>query len=141
MKRTPLDMFEISLPEGMRSYLRNYGYSFGKKACMEAVKRLKRLNPATGKMDSIEVLNKEQVEEMLTKHGVRLEHNVGYDFVYAANYGNAVLYKSSIIDEKQLALYVKDRIDNPLMPGGNEFREWLVRCDALGIPVDWDEIL
>ncbi|MEZ3533149.1 MAG: hypothetical protein K1V90_08765 [Muribaculaceae bacterium] len=141
MKRTPLDMFEINLPDGMRSYLRNYGYSFGKKACMEAVKKLKRLNPATGKMETLEALNKEQVEEMLTKHGIKLEHNVGYDFVYAANYGKAVHYKSSITDEKQLALYVKDRIDNPLMPGGNEFREWLVRCDALGIPVDWDEIL
>lgn len=137
----PLDAFEIEMPREMRSYLRQNGFCFSKKACMEAVKKLKRLNPATGKLEPLEPMSKEQVEEALAKHGIKLEHNRGYDFVYAYHYGKAVFFKSSIVDEKGLAQYVKDKIDNPMLPGGNEFREYLVRCDALGIPVEWDDML
>lgn len=137
----PLDIFEIDMPREMRSYLRQNGYHFGKKACTEAVKKLKRLNPATGKLEPLEMVGKEAVEEALTKYGVKLEHNTGYDFVYAYNYGKATFYKSSVPDEKTLALYVKDVIDNPLIPGGNEFRKWMSECDLKGEPIDWDEIL
>ena len=115
----PLDAFEIDIPRKMRSYFRQNGYHFSKKACIDAVNKLKRLNPATGK----------------------LEHNKGYDFVYVYNYGKATFFKSSVPDEKTLALYVKDVIDNPLMPGGNEFRRYCVDCDAKGEPVEWDDIL
>lgn len=129
------------MPREMRSYLRQNGYCFSKKACMEAVKKLKRMNPATGKLEPLEMVSKEQVEEALTKHGIKLEHNRGYDFVYAYNYGKAVFFKSSVPDEKSLAQYVKDVIDNPLMPGGNEFRRWATDCDRRGEPIEWDDIL
>lgn len=137
----PLDAFEIDIPRGMRSYFRQNGYHFSKRACIDAVNKLKRMNPATGKLEPLEMVGKEVVEEALTKHGVKLEHNKGYDFVYAYNYGKATFFKSSVPDEKALALYVKDVIDNPLMPGGNEFRRYCVDCDAKGEPVEWDDIL
>lgn len=137
----PLDAFEIDIPREMRSYLRQYGYCFGKKACEEAVKKLKRLNPATGKLEPVDAMSKEQVEEMLTKYSIKLEHNHGYDFVYAANYGKARFFKSCVTDEKGLAQYVKDVIDNPMIPGGNVFRKWCSDCDANGEPVEWDDIL
>lgn len=136
-----LDAFEIEMPKAMRSYLRQNGYCFGKKACAEALKKLKRLNPATGKLEPVDALNKDQVEELLTKHNIKLEHNHGYDFVYAANYGKAKFFKSSIADEKSLAQYVKDVIDDPTMPGGNEFRKWCSECDAKGEPIEWEDIL
>ncbi|MCM1219083.1 MAG: hypothetical protein NC548_31765, partial [Lachnospiraceae bacterium] len=75
-----------------RWYLRQNGYHFGKKACTEAVRKLKKHNPATGKMETIEPYTKDQVDELLTKYNIRLEHNKGYDYVYAANYGKARFY-------------------------------------------------
>lgn len=125
----------------MRSYLRQNGYHFGKKACADAIKRLKKHNPATGKMESIEPYTKEQVDELLIKHSIKLEYNRGYDYVYAANYGKARFLKSSIADEKSLAQYVKDVIDDPTLPGGNEFRKWCSDCDANGEPIEWEDIL
>lgn len=136
-----LDIFEIDLPSGMRSYLRNYGYHFSKRANEEACRRLKKHNPATGKMESIEPYSKEQVDELLTKHNIKLEHNEGYDYVYVANLAKATLYKSSIPDEKTLAQYIKDIVDNPLLTCGNVFRRWCVDCDLRGIPIEWDDIL
>lgn len=136
-----LDMFEIDIPREMRSYLRQNGWHFGKKACAEAVKKLKRMNTATGKLEPIDAINKEQTEELLTKNNIKLEHNHGYDFVYAANYAKARFLKSSIADEKGIAQYVKDVIDDPSLPGGNEFRKWCSECDAKGIAIEWDDIL
>lgn len=134
-------MFEIDMPREMRSYLRQNGWSFSKKACAAAVRNMKRLNPATQKQEPIEPYTKDQVEELLTKNGVQLEHNVGYDFVYAANMCKADFLKSSIPDEAHVALYVKNVIDDPDMPGGNLFRHWCVDCDKRGEPIDWEEIL
>lgn len=137
---TPLDMYD-DIPRPMRAYLRNYGYSFSKKACELAVRSMKRKNSATDKLEPIEPYTKEQVEEMLTKYGVKVEHNKGYDFVYLANMCRADFFKSSVPDEQHVALYVKNVIDDPDMPGGNAFRHWLVNCDKKGIPIDWEELL
>lgn len=137
----PLDAFDIMIPSGMRSYLRNYGYNFNKKACAFAVKRMKRLNPATGKKEAIEPYTKEQVEEMMQKYGIKLEHNEGHNFVFVANMAKADYLKSSIIDEPHLAMYVKDVIEDPDNPGGNVFRKWLADCDAKGVLIDWEELL
>lgn len=138
---TPLDMFEIEMPSGMRSYLRSFGYNFNRKACEFAVKKMKRLNPATGKKEAIEAMSKEQVEELLQKHNIKLEHNEGHNFVYAANMIKADFWKSSIKDDASMALMIKDIIEDPDMPGGNLFRRWLADADAKGMVIDWDEIL
>lgn len=138
---TPLDIFAIDMPREMRSYLRSYGYNFNRKACDFAVKRMKRLNPATGKKEPIEPLDKETVEEMLKRQGIKLEHNEGHNFVYLANMIRTDYWKSSIEDEAHMAKMIKDIIDDPDNPGGNLFRKWLADADALGFVIDWEELL
>lgn len=137
----PLDSFEIDMPRKMRSYLRSYGYNFNRRACEFAVKNMRRMNPATGKKEQIEPLTKDAVEEMLKKQGIRLEHNEGHNFVYAANMIKADFWKSSVEDEAHMAKMIKDIIDDPDNPGGNLFRKWLADADALGFVIDWEEIL
>lgn len=129
------------MPPEQRSYLANYGWSFNKKACECAVKAMKRKNPATDKEEPVEMKKKEEVEEFLTKHNIKLEHNKGYDFVYAYHMGYADYFKKSIPDEAHLAQYVKDVIDDTDNPGGNVFRKWYVDCVAKGEPVEWSDIL
>lgn len=139
-QKEPLDMYD-ERPREMRVYLANNGWNFGKKSCEIAVSDMKRKNPATGKLEKLEPYNKEQVEALLNKYGVKLENNVGYNFVYVCNMGRADYLKSSIPDEAHLALYVKDVIDDPDNEGGNVFRKWYVDCVAKGEPVDWEELL
>ena len=129
------------MPREMRSCLRNYGYNFNKKACEFAVKRMKRLNPATGKKEPIDPMDKEAVEELLKKQGIKIEHNEGHNFVYAANMIKADFWKSSVDDEIHLARMIKDILDDPDNPGGNLFRKWLADADATGFVIDWEEIL
>ena len=138
---TPLDLFDIEIPSGMRAYLRAYGYNFNKKACEFAVARMKRMNPATGKLENAEYMDKDAVEDLMKKHGIVLEHNEGHNFVYAANMVKADFWKSSIEDEAHLAKMVKDIIDDADNEGGNLFRRWLADADANGFVIDWDEII
>lgn len=129
------------MPREMRSYLRSYGYNFNRKACDFAVKRMKRLNPATGKKEPIEPLDKDAVEEMLKRQGIKLEHNEGHNFVYAANMIRTDFWKSSIDDEAHMAKMIKDIIDDPDNPGGNLFRKWLADADATGLVIEWHDLL
>lgn len=140
MCKVPLDSFDI-LPTEMRSYLRNYGYSFSKKACDYAIKRMRRKNVATGKSEPIEPMNKEKAEELMTKYGIKLEKNIGYNFVYVLNMAIADYYKSSLKEEKDLAQYVKDTIDDVDGNPENIFRKWLVCMDGDGEVVDWEEMI
>lgn len=140
MKHTPLDIYD-DMPPAMRIYLTNYGWHFNKKAFECAVGQMKRKNPASGKAERIEPWNKEQVEELLVKHGVTLEHGEMYDAAYQANWCKADLYKSSVADEAHVALFVKDTLDD--IDGSDElpFRYWLQKCIALGKPIEWEDLL
>jgi hypothetical protein len=135
-----LDSFDI-LPKEMRAYLRNYGYSFSKRACEYAISLMRKRNTATGKTEPIVAMSKEQAEELLTKHGIKLENNIGYNFVYVLNMAVADYFKSSLKEEKDLAQFVKDTIDDIDGNPDNIFRKWLVSMDGDGIPIDWEDMI
>ena len=136
---TPLHIYDI--PKDMRSYLRNYGHHFSRRACEFAASKMKRLNPATGKKEVVEYQSKEAIEEIFSKYGIKLEHNEGYDFVYLWHMAKADFYKSSLPDEKALAMYVRDTIEDPDMLGSNAFRRWLADADATGLVIEWHDLL
>lgn len=141
MANIELDIYDDYRPKAMTAYLSTYGWNFNKKACEEAVKDMRKLNPATGKKERIEPMTKEKVDELLARYNVKLEHNKGYNAVYTANMGLSDYYKSSIPDEQHLALYVKDVIDDPDNEGGNVFRKYYADCVAKGEPIEWEDLL
>ena len=86
-------------------------------------------------------LEKEEVEELLKKYGIKLEKDAGYDCVYVANMAKADYYKSSIMDEAHLALFVKDYIDDPDGYDGLPFTRFYADCIGSGTPIIWDDML
>lgn len=129
------------MPIEMKAYLRNYGFSFSKKACEWAISLMRKENPSTKKLEPVEPWNKEQVEEMLKKYGVTLENNIGYNHVYVANMLKADMFKSSIADEQKLALGVKDIIDDADASPRLVFKKWITSMDDAGEPIDWSELI
>ena len=129
------------MPPEMKAYLRNYGYSFSKKACEFAVSHMRRENKSTGKMEKIEPYSKTKAEELLEKTGVQLENNMGYNFVYVLNMSMADYWKQSIEDEAHLAKHVKAIIDDVDENPDNLFRMWIAKMDGNGIPIPWEDIL
>lgn len=129
------------MPPEMKAYLRNYGYSFSKKACEFAVSLMKKKVRNSDKTESIEPYSKEKVEEMLARYGVKLENNIGYNFVYTANMSQADYLGESIEDEHHLAKHVKTIIDDVDDNPENIFRMWIAKMDGNGIPIPWEDIL
>ena len=140
--RTPLDMYDVEMmPPTMKAYLRNYGYSFSKRACDFAVSYMERENKATGKMEKIEAYSKERAEDLMAKYGIKLENNIGYNFVYVINMSIADYWKESIDDEQHLAKHVKAIIDDVDDNPENLFRMWIAKMDGNGIPTPWEDIM
>lgn len=131
MIRKPLDTYD-DRPASMKHYLRYYGQHFNKKLCDFAVSKMKHgKNP----------LSKEKVDELLKNYNVKLENNELYDYVYVCNMGNNDFMGSSILDERHLALYVKDVIDDKDGYDGIVFNRWYADTVTLGIPIEWEEML
>lgn len=129
-----LDMYD-ELPKYMRKYLQNYGWHFNKALCQYAVSLMKK----GGK--PLESLSKEYVDKMLSINGIKLAKNVGNDYVFVANMGKADYYGSSITDEKHLALYIKDTIDDEDAGDGTTMRRWYATMVANGEMIDWEEFV
>ena len=61
--KEPLDIYD-DMPQAMKRYVSHYGWNFNKKACMYAVKRMRKENPSTKKKEHIIPTTKEQLEEI-----------------------------------------------------------------------------
>lgn len=129
--RKSLDTYD-DRPSSMKRYLKYYGQHFNKKLCQFAVSKMNH-----GKQP----ISKDKVDEILNKYGITLEHNELYDHVYVYNMGNNDFLGSSIQDEKHLALYVKDVIDDEDGYDGIIFNRWYADTVTCGIPIEWDEML
>jgi hypothetical protein len=138
MQRVNMTQYD-EYPKDMLIYLKNYGPHFNKKLCEFAVKQMTKM--VDGKEVGIVPLSKEQVESVLKKHNVYVHNNVLSDEVYVYHMGESDFMGSSIIDEKHLALYVKDVIDDIDAPDGIVFTRWYASMCYIGIPIEWEEML
>lgn len=87
------------------------------------------------------MLDKDDVDEMLTAQGVKLDNAIGLDYVYVANMAKADYWKSCIEDDKHLALFVKDTVDDADAADGQIMRRWYADMVAQGQPIEWEELL
>ena len=131
MIRTSLNLYD-DRPISMKRYLKYYGQHFNKKLCQFAVSKMDH-----GKTP----VSKEQVDNILNKYNIELENNELYDYVYVYNMGNNDFMGSSIADEKHLAMYVKDVIDDIDGYDGIVFNRWYADTVVQGIPIEWNEML
>lgn len=122
------------------AYLAENGWHFNKRACEDAVHMMKRKGPG-GKAEPLDPWNKEQVDEMLQKYGIKLENKIGHDYVYVANMAKADFFKSSLPDEQKVAQYVKDVVDDIDAAEGEIFIGWYAKTIARRMPVDWGAYL
>ena len=126
-----LDFYD-DRPTSMKQYLKYYGEHFNKKLCEFAVNKMNH-----GKMP----VGKEKIDEILTKYSIKLEHNELQDYVYVYNMGYNDYMGSSITDEKHLAMYVKDVIDDKDGYNGIVFNRWYADMVFQGIPIEWEDML
>lgn len=138
MKRVNLTQYE-EYPEAMLIYMRNYGPHFNRKLFEFAVGLMTK--KVDGEEKKIIPYSKEEVDNILKFQGVEVERNQLYDAAYVANMGKADFLGSSISDERHLALYVKDVIDDIDADDGIVFNRWYADMSYSGIAIDWEDML
>ena len=126
-----LDLYD-DRPTSMKRYLKYYGEHFNKKLCDFAISKMDH-----GKTP----INKDKINDILSKYNIELQNNQLYDHVYVYNMGNNDYMGSSIPDEKHLALYVKDVIDDKDGYDGIVFNRWYADMVIQGIPIEWEDML
>lgn len=95
------------------------------------------------KMDGpIKPITKQEIDDKLKLHNVKLEYNEMYDYVYVANMCKAdFLGKSVPNDDAHLCMYIKDVIDDPDGYDGQVFFRWLSDVKHTGVSIDWSEFV
>lgn len=138
MKRVNFTQFD-EMPDSMIAYMRYYGPHFNRKLFDFAVSLM--MKESDGKKVKVTPYSKEQVKTILNAHGISLHNDQLYDSVYVANMCKADFLGSSITDERHLAMYVKDVIDDPDGYDGIVFNRWYADMCYTGVAIDWEEML
>lgn len=131
-----MDDYNMMQTPGKAIYLAEMGWHFNRKACEYAVQFLKDRNDKP-----IKPYGKEEVDEMLKKHGVTLEKNRAWDYVYVANMAKSDMDSSPLADEKSIAAYIKIVIDDADAADGEIMGCWYTKMIFRRIPVEWGEFL
>lgn len=129
----------MKFPSGMEEYLSIYGWHFSKKMCEWATSKMYKETNGTKRY--ITPLTKQEVEEMLSRTGITLKNNKGYDFVYVANMALADFLGSSIKSELEHAKYIKDVIDDADAYDGIVFTRFYADCIGSGTPISWEDMI
>ena len=126
-------------PEAMLAYLRNYGPHFNRKLYEFATDKMMKVYE--GKKKKIVPYKKEEVDTLMKNYGIEVNNAQLYDCAYVASMCKADFLGSSVIDDRHLAIYVKDVIDDIDAPDGLVFNRWYADMCYMGIAIDWEEML
>ena len=138
MERASLTQYD-EFPEEMLIYMRNYGPHFNKKLFKFAVSNMTKREGGVER--PITPMTREEVEALLGRNEVTVERGQLYDCTYVANMCKADFLGSSVADEKHMALYIKDVIDDVDAPDGLVFNRFYADCCYKGIAIEWDAML
>ena len=130
-----LDYYDIR-PAGLDAYLSYYGYHFSPAMARWAVSMMEPRNG--GRM---KVMERETVEKLLADRDIDFRKVMGHDLVYLANMVVADRWGSSVKDEDQLALAIKDEFSDPDGYDGRAFTHFLSDCNAKGVPIVWEDMI
>lgn len=96
----------------------------------------------TGKNgESVQFMDKNAVDNLLRQQEVDIPDKIGYDVVYVANMIKADRWGGSVKDESQLALAIRDEMEDPDGYEGQAFSRFLADCNGKGIPIIWEEMI
>lgn len=138
MRRVNLTQYE-EYPQAMIIYMRNYGPHFNRKLFEFAVSKMYKQEGN----DNVKITpyTKNEVDNILALNGVTLKRDQLYDSTYVANMGKADFLGDSIPDERHLARYIKNVIDDVDADDGIIFNRWYADMSYSGIAIDWEAML
>ena len=139
MIKEDLTQYDVK-PKGFKKYIKYNCPHFNENLLNFATSKMYKKKD--DKLIKIEPYTIEDVEKILKNNNVKLEdEDILYDHVYVANMAKADFNGESISDEKHLALYIKNVIDDVDGYDGKVFTHWYVDMCKKGIPINWNKMI
>ena len=118
-------------------YISLYGHHFTKALCEFAIGLME---DEKGKVES--PFTRQQIDDKLAAHNIKLQYDKFYDAVYVANMCKADFWGKAVpADDLHLCQYIKCVIDDPDGYDGQVFDRWLSDIIHTGTPVDWSSFV
>lgn len=131
----------IELPTDMKRYLRHFGMHFNKHLYEFAVSHMERKIKGSDKTEKMKPVEKDKFDEIMKKYNISLEYDALYDGVFVWSMAMSDFFESSLQTEKDVAMYVKDYVDDIDKQNGFLFNRWLADMTFAGVPIPWDEFI
>lgn len=128
------------IPEGMKHYINNYGCHFNKKLYEEAVSRMFK-EDEEGNEEEINPYSKEQIDRFLESHNIKLKRGKMYDACYVASMCKADYFGKSVPDERHMAMFIRDMIDDPDAVDGFIFNRFIADQMFMNNPIEWEDVI
>jgi hypothetical protein len=96
---------------------------------------------SAGKKIPIQATSREIIQQLFKTHGITIDNNVGYDDVFVYHMAKSDFLGSSLPDEKSVAKYVKDYIDDPDGYDGLPMTRFYADCIGSGTPIMWEDMI
>lgn len=124
-----------NLPDDLRRYLEKHGWHFSEKLCEFAVAAMYGNDEEKIREKA---LSAGFVRTLLKHNGVTLENDKGFDAVYVANMGRSDYLGDSVPDQKHLARYIKNYLDDEDGYEGVALSRYLADCIGKRVKINWD---
>lgn len=135
-KMERLDYYDI-IPRGMDAYLSAHGHHFSKPMLEWAVSMMEDRGG-----NKVGLVPKEEVDKKLEMYGQKLRRKEGYyDSSYVWCMAISDYFGFSIPDEKHLAIFVRDYIDDIDGNPTRAFDEFYINCVAKGVDIPWEDMI
>lgn len=129
------------LPSDMKRYIRHFGLHFNEKLYKFATSTMSRKIKGSDRTEPMKPVDKSKFDEVMKKYNITLEYDALYDGVFVWSMAMSDFFESSLPTEKELALYVKDYIDDVDKPDGFVFNRWVADMYLAGDPIDWNDFI
>ena len=129
------------LPADMRRYIRHFGLHFNRKLYEFAVSNMERKIKGSERTERIKPIDKSKFDEIMKKYALELEYDEMYDGVFVYSMAMSDFYESSLPSEREVALFVKDYVDDVDQVEGFIFNRWLADMYLDGISIEWDDFI
>lgn len=129
------------LPSDMKRYIRHFGLHFNHKLYEFAVSNMERKIKGSDRTEKMKPVDKSKFDEIMKKYNIELKYDELYDGVFVWSMAMSDFFESSLPTEKDIAMYVRDYVDDVDRADGFIFNRWLSDMYLEGRHIEWDDFI
>lgn len=135
-------MFQFwELPSDMKRYIRHFGLHFNHKLYEFAVSNMERKIKGSERTEKMKPVEKSKFDEIMKKYNIELKYDELYDGVFVWSMAMSDFFESSLPTEKEVAMYVRDYVDDVDKVDGFIFNRWVADMYLEGSAIEWDDFI